>query len=584
MKNSVLFSIEPFTLILIIIVIIMLSSFASIYLFSHISNDKRDKKINLILSNKYYFIFSPNEKNVTIFNYISTEKKYVMDFDEFLNYLSNLELIGFRLYLSKLLSNKNINKYDKEALKLVTIKDNQKKSGYSRILFKFIECDSIKETIYLEGTFLHNLPCEETRTKRKFKNVTYSFGEIKKNYDDGTYAKGTSYIISIRRKHRVKPCINEYEIKYLILNSLFDNIKFISPDFYFKDEDKFEIDFLDRNLIAGYDLKRVIKNIALNLSSLFENLNLNSCYEFTVVGSLVSELYHDYDLSYKSLEETIEHNFANKKLYSTYKKEEITDDNKKWIIKNELLKIIKTNDIKTYFRPILTLGLNDISVYGYLCNYEITSEIFKNIYEVKKEARIYNNLKEIFSLCLKNTFPIYLSSRENFFSKIIIPTDFNDISLFLKVIPNIKNYNEAHIVFMIDAYNFLNEEISESVIDIIKNIQIKGYEVALKLSVGDNNVNRELLSTIDFFFVDLKLEENVKSTSKSFLSAYAFLEKLVIFNKKIISLDSKSFNEIYLLYRSGINIFSSDVIKEYDVMIAPIDKKINKKLTNIIDS
>ena len=121
-------------------------------------------------------------------------------------------------------------------------------------------------------------------------------------------------------------------------------------------------------------------------------------------------------------------------------------------------------------------------------------------------------------------------------------------------------------------------------INIIKDVQRKGHEVAVRCINGGFKIKTELGQVIDSFFVDLNLEENVKADSKSYIASHPFLDRLYQFHKPIIEVNAKSFSEVELLYRSGLTYFSSDAIQGYTEMIDKLDKKIIKKLTNLINN
>ena len=246
--------------------------------------------------------------------------------------------------------------------------------------------------------------------------------------------------------------------------------------------------------------------------------------------------------------------------------------------------VIKENLIRPSFRSIICLENNEIKIYGYQVKFKVLYDKFKSLDDLKKDAKINNNTKEIFSLCLKTAIPSYLTFRENFFTKLYIPINLNEIQYALLSIPYVERSNQAHLVFVLDINEFLDLEDLTPAINIIKDVQRKGHEVAVRCINGGFKIKTELGQVIDSFFVDLNLEENVKADSKSYIASHPFLDRLYQFHKPIIEVNAKSFSEVELLYRSGLTYFSSDAIQGYTEMIDKLDKKIIKKLTNLINN
>ena len=249
--------------------------------------------------------------------------------------------------------------------------------------------------------------------------------------------------------------------------------------------------------------------------------------------------------------------------------------------KNEFHSVISRRGIEANYRSIVQVKEDRILNYGYFVNFKVKSNVFKNIEMLKKAGKQFNQCKGILSLCMKECVPPYYNARENYFSKLIIPINYDELDATLDQATRITHLNESHIVFLLDINEFLDIEDLNIAYQTINKVQLKGYEVGLLIREGEFQVKKELYEAIDMFFVDCELEENVKADSKSFINAHALLEKLVSYKKPIIEINARSFSEIELIYRSGIQYFSSDIIQSFSPMITPLDKKTIKKLVNI---
>ena len=563
--------------VLIAIIIVAISSFK---FFSF----RRKQKATNILSSHYYYIINLKKQTVRRYNYRNFDGYKDMSFVEFISHFAESERDKAKTFFTSFASKKEIDQYSNDVVSSFVMINSKFKHFVNRILFKIIKVDYESGILYAESHRLFNLPCNLNKNRKKFKAITSTLGEIKKSYEDGFFAKGSFFIISFKKKENIDSFFNEYQIRYIILDELYRYFKSASSYFFFKDNDEFEIDLLDKNFIAGYDVKNMITRIIRRVTKVFENYGFDNVYFFTISGSLVSELNHDFDLSYRALKDRIEKNYEDNVLYSVYRKEEANEDAKTWAIRTDLLKVIKENLIKPSFRSIICLENNELKIHGYQVKFKVLYDKFKSLDDLKKDAKMNNNTKEIFSLCLKTAIPTYLTYRENYFTKLYIPINLSEIQYALLSIPYVKRSNEAHLVFVLDINEFLDLEDLTPAINTIKDVQHKGHEVAIRCTNGGFKIKTELGQVIDSFFVDLNLEENVKADSKSYIASHPFLDRLYQFHKPIIEVNAKSFSEVELLYRSGLTYFSSDVIQGYTEMIDKLDKKITKKLTNLINN
>ena len=581
---SFLMEVVGFTSFYIILIFVLIAIIiVAISAFKFFSFRKKQKTAN-ILSSHFYYIINLKKHSVRRYNYRNFDKYKEMSFVEFLSNFAENERDKAKTFFTSFISKKEIDQYSNDVVSSFVMINSKFKHFVNRILFKVIKIDYDEGIIYVESHRLFNLPCNLNKNKKKFKATTSSLGEIKKTYEDGFFAKGSFFVISFKKKDNIDTFFNEYQIRYIILDGLYKSFKTLSSYFFFKDNDEFEIDLLDKNFIASYDVKNMTKRIIRRISEVFENYGFDNVYYFTITGSLVSELSHDFDLSYRALKECIEKNYEENLLYSIYRKEEANEDAKTWAIRTDVLKVIKENLIRPSFRSIICLENNEIKIYGYQVKFKVLYDKFKSLDDLKKDAKINNNTKEIFSLCLKTAIPSYLTFRENFFTKLYIPINLNEIQYALLSIPYVERSNQAHLVFVLDINEFLDLEDLTPAINIIKDVQRKGHEVAVRCINGGFKIKTELGQVIDSFFVDLNLEENVKADSKSYIASHPFLDRLYQFHKPIIEVNAKSFSEVELLYRSGLTYFSSDAIQGYTEMIDKLDKKIIKKLTNLINN
>ena len=338
---SFLMEVVGFTSFYIILIFVLIAIIiVAISAFKFFSFRKKQKTAN-ILSSHFYYIINLKKHSVRRYNYRNFDKYKEMSFVEFLSNFAENERDKAKTFFTSFISKKEIDQYSNDVVSSFVMINSKFKHFVNRILFKAIKIDYDEGIIYAESHRLFNLPCNLNKNKKKFKATTSSLGEIKKTYEDGFFAKGSFFVISFKKKDNIDTFFNEYQIRYIILDGLYKSFKTLSSYFFFKDNDEFEIDLLDKNFIASYDVKNMTKRIIRRISEVFENYGFDNVYYFTITGSLVSELSHDFDLSYRALKECIEKNYEENLLYSIYRKEEANEDAKTWAIRTDVLKVIK---------------------------------------------------------------------------------------------------------------------------------------------------------------------------------------------------------------------------------------------------
>ncbi len=577
-----LVSATDFTIFYIIIVCCLLALLAGvIILFRFMLSSSRSSYYNTFESTNNYVV-DLTLKKVTRYNLKNFKDKKVFNLDRFLYYFSLLDRENFYKWLIDLGNKKGVDMYDRSSIYLATIVDRRLKSRNQRCLFLVKKVDELEKKIYLDSLKLYNLPVAESKNKTKIKKVDFAFGEIKKLYEDGYFAKGSSFIIRFKKKESASSYFNEYFLRYVIIDGLYKIFKTNSVYFYFKNEEVFEIDILDKDFITIYQTREQINKIKSTIKTIFEQYGYFNVYTYSLVGTLVSELSHDYDLMYKALNDRLNINFEERISAYLYRKEEQNNEDNMWALSTEVIKVVSSQGIEPYFKPIIQLKQNNIIIYGYCVNFKVNSDKFDSIEALKKAAHLTNNLRAIFGLCLKKSIPLYLANRDNFFAKIVFLIHYNEISLAMQNLPYINKLKEAHIIFLFEIVEFLDIENIGECVKTIRNLQVKGFEIGLLIRKGEFQINKELYKNVDFFFVDCELESNVKADSKSFVSAHTLLDKLIVYQKPIIEINARSFAEIELLYRSGIQFFSSDVISVSQPMMTPLDKKVIKRIENMM--
>ena len=572
--------VSEFTVFFICLVIILVFALLATIFYFKFSIKKNRKQYLENYYSCYYYVINFRIQKVLKYNIRDLGKSTTQTFVDFLSQFSSEDQNKVKSWLIDTLNDKKFDKDSPQSVALFTLADIKLSTVYKKIALKVFNTNPSEELIYLQSHKLINFPVNDYKNKKKFKKISYELSEVKKNYEDGFFAKGSTYLISFIKKESVESIYNETLIKFIIIDGLFKDLDKNNIQFYFKDPNKFEIGILDKNFITIADTKVQLEKMYNNINETMENFGYLNTYKYTIIGGLVSDLSHSFDSMYNSLNQRIDEYLEKNVKFSIYRKEEnLTNaiDN----LRRELYSVISKRKIESNYRSIVQVRDERIVNYGYFVDFKVKSEYFKNIEMLKKAAKQFNQAKGILSLCMKECVPSYYNLRENYFSKLVLPLNFDELESSLDQSSRVNHLNESHIVFLIDINEFLDIENLEVAYQTIKKVQLKGYEVGLLIREGEFQNKKDLYELVDVFFVDCELEENVKADSKSFINAHALLEKLVSFKKPIIEINARSFSEIELLYRSGIQYFTSDVIQPFSPMITPLDKKVVKKLINM---
>lgn len=137
------------------------------------------------------------------------------------------------------------------------------------------------------------------------------------------------------------------------------------------------------------------------------------------------------------------------------------------------------------------------------------------------------------------------------------------------------------IAVIIQNNDFVDSETNVTLINNIKTLQSRDYEVYVTINNGDYNLRSATYSLFDGFMINTKPQGGTKGENREFLVTRAMLDKLVKFKTPIVSVNSTSWNEVELLVKSGVYLFSSEVIAETSPMLMPVDKRVVKKLLNM---
>ena len=326
----------------------------------------------------------------------------------------------------------------------------------------------------------------------------------------------------------------------------------------------------------------MLNNINESINKTFELYGYDNSFDFYIVGGLVSELPHDTNKMYEELNNLFKNSLSTHSNIGIY--EINNEDDEKSGYKNEVNSIYRNKNITSTFTNVIKLNpqYNQLpSNYGYIAKFNIDSKTFSNFEELVEASEIYGKVKPIYATAIQSSLEIYLAQRESYFSKYIFHIKKEYINEVLPSINKMEKVEQAHIVFLVDMNELLDEKNESKKLDLFKNIHTKGYEIAALIKSSDILIDPLIYKEVDAFFIESNLKFGVKADSRDFMKIHSLLDRLVGFKKPLIIYESNGFTEIELFYKAGIYHFSSTILSKASATILPLDKKVVRKLQNI---
>lgn len=528
------------------------------------------------------FIIDFKSQSVEYFSFRNLKDIIKISYTDFLKMLEDKEQNKFNNWLLDMYQQNEILTPDKLTFITDIKMQDQIKSYCSRILFNVKVIDKAKGMIYLDSVLLNNLPSEYNRIKKGiFKKDTFLVSEIARFYAHGLFQKGSIYIIDFYRKANTNPRINEYEYRYIVLNAIYQKKNALSFYVLLNDDNPLEMTVLNTKWQNDFQINREMKSMVRSINEILEVHGFKTFYEFSIVGSKTSELDSDFIKAHETLKNVSHLMRDDGKDFLLYKNDNRENRNVEESYKAEVTKIIRMQLINLGFSPLVKIANKRVLTLGYIAKVKPKGSIFETIDEVKKYALKYNLDKELFSMITRKMIPTFNNEKDNNNLRLFIPIKIHEIQYVLRSLPHMNLATNTKIAVIIQNNDFVDSETNVTLINNIKTLQSRDYEVYVTINNGDYNLRSATYSLFDGFMINTKPQGGTKGENREFLVTRAMLDKLVKFKTPIVSVNSTSWNEVELLVKSGVYLFSSEVIAETSPMLMPVDKRVVKKLLNM---
>lgn len=462
-----------------------------------------------------------------------------------------------------------------------------KRSNNFKVLLQITSIDTKYQTLVLDSFILDGIKSKIGGSEKNY-NLTQNL------YDEDRIEKAYGFknanACFIKVDFSLKPnrtCrINPIRIKYFILNSLFHGLKKTSYFYCYFEKDENEIYVLtDVDAPSQFHLGNNIKRLYAEVNKIFEIKGYGEEYDFALVASKKYDLGKNYKNAKESLT-NYSQSIKRRKMYcGVYRNDgsqhDFSDDSNKAIVDG----IIQNQALTALFLPIYKLTNEKIMNYGYIVTSRIDkpySSYVENIFDLKRMAEPYDKSKDLLSLTARKAIPIFSQERRGESQNLCMYVALSELEYVLRIFTHFNDIKTMKIIFIVDNSQVLNLKPTDPAFGIISNIQSNPiFKVFLSINVYDSTCKENVIRSFDGYVIDCK-NLDVKPTQDEVLRLQGLCEKYCQYKKPVIGVHLKSWVDVEVAKRLGINTFAAEVISDFSPMIQPIKEKNLKKLKNLM--
>ena len=576
-----------------------------VYLYLYFNGQQARKRILYELNAESAIVIDLENKKVRLINFKKLDNTVMMEYSDFLQNFYEEDIKKFDKW-AKNLATGQILADSEDTVKLFSFCTCSKtKKDFLKYTYRLMFCctkiNKEKKTLYLNTHFLYNLPIKDKKIFNKNSLGIYSIKEINQMYIQNTFRYGVMFFIKLYKKNNLPSSFNEYEIRYMLLNALckkFKKLRTHSYYYVFSDNDPLEliaircksneIGINARNISTVGKITNYIKRQIVYIEYLLEVKGFAGFYDYVITASQISKLDKDFTKSVDMLDKLASIAKEDKLKYLVYKDEFGSSQNIEDSYKAELAKIIRLNLLTVNFLPIYKIANVRVMNPGYIALVEPKQSLFKNMEEVKKVAIKYEQVKDLTSLIVRDVVPVFNDEKENLTAKLGLLLSVSQLEFMVRSFPHMNGTDDLNLILVLnnDDLVFLeNEKESENLkatfynqIDVLK---ARGYEIYLKIEVGNYILREKTYQMFDGYFVVSNLPSTIKLQSRSVQDSYALYNKMLKLGKPVVSYRAQSWQEIELLVKRGVYSFATEILSEPSSVLLPIKKKVSKRLSDM---
>ena len=576
-----------------------------VYLYLYFNGQQARKRILYELNAESAIVIDLENKKVRLINFKKLDNTVIMEYSDFLQDFYEEDIKRFDKWVKNLATGQ-ILADSEDTVKLFSFCTCSKtKKDFLKYTYRLMFCctkiNKEKKTLYLNTHFLYNLPIKDKKIFNKNSLGIYSIKEINQMYIQNTFRYGVMFFVKLYKKNNLPSSFNEYEIRYMLLNALckkFKKLRTHSYYYVFSDNNPLEliaircksneIGINARSISTVGKITNYIKRQNVYIEYLLEVKGFAGFYDYVITASQISKLDKDFTKSVDMLDKLASIAKEDKLKYLVYKDEFGSSQNIEDSYKAELAKIIRLNLLTVNFLPIYRIANVRVMNPGYIAIVEPKQSLFKNIEEVKKVAIKYEQVKDLTSLIVRDVVPVFNDEKENLTAKLGLLLSVSQLEFMVRSFPHMNGTDDLNLILILnnDDLVFLeNEKESENLkatfynqIDVLK---ARGYEIYLKIEVGNYILREKTYQMFDGYFVVSNLPSTIKLQSRSVQDSYALYNKMLKLGKPVVSYRAQSWQEIELLVKRGVYSFATEILSEPSSVLLPIKKKVSKRLSDM---
>lgn len=543
----------------------------------------REIKKTAMFKNERIYIINYKESSPTVdyFDFNNLRQITTISFADFLNFFPDSDQNDVKTFINTLL-NLEFNPLSKDAFIVTNLVLTlfKKKITYRAIL-KCNCVDKERNILYLSSSRLVHTPVDHRVAKKNAKHDVYDVSLIKKMYDDGRFSKGIMTIFRLYVKPNNISFYNEYVLKRSVIDILYSKTT-NNVSFFFSGAEPLEFAVLDLRVYNDYQLSRYSHEMCNLIQRYLEIRGLSAIYDFRVCSSQVSDLPSNYDSAYLALSDLFKTSSDINRRVSVYSKGKNEISILESTYKVEVKRIIKEKAFTISYTPVVHVTNSRASIFAYFSYVDFNSTIITSKDDIFKTAKTFNLSQQLVSIVLRSMIPTFLSQTTSPNFKLVIELPFDFLDEAIEAIKNIQDGSKANIIFCLPAVDLIDEEENNSLQIKFSEIRRLGYDLAVFTKTGDYVLKAKTYQMFDYFFVDPLLDATSRMNSRSFIKFKELYDKIYKTNIPIVVLNSKSFQSMEILSKIGIKDFANDVISKKDLMLLPLNPKVQKKLLTMV--
>lgn len=252
--------------------------------------------------------------------------------------------------------------------------------------------------------------------------------------------------------------------------------------------------------------------------------------------------------------------------------------------RTEVERIVRDNRLKISYRAIYNAEHG--RTIGYEAFISPIDSFFESIEELKNYAIKTGDDKELFNAVTKSCLSRFINEKDGLVQRLFYPITYKERHYVIRTLSYIPKIKETHIVICLHESDLVSmvDLDEEELIATLRSFKSKGYEVAIYLTNNDMPFSKKVYACFDFYLLDISQTLFDRNGSRNLSSLRGFAEKLIHYNKTIISTNIPNWDTVELMIRIGLAIVSSDSVAPTDEMILPVSQKSIAKIKKIVQS